>query len=108
MPDRMQKVYDEVKTPFKYGIVIRGEEGELVDCASIFKKNRYWYMVYVGNKDKIGYETFLARSSDLLHWDKLGKIMIFRPDGWDRWQLQKILTIGNKKKSPTIFELITF
>jgi hypothetical protein len=36
--ERMQQVYEEVKTPFKYGIVIRGEEGQVVDCASIFKK----------------------------------------------------------------------
>jgi hypothetical protein len=43
--EQMQRVYEEVKTPFKYGIVIRGEEGQLVDCASIFRKNRKWYKV---------------------------------------------------------------
>ena len=86
-PERMQQVYEEVKTPFKYGIVIRGEVGEVVDCASIFRKRNQWYMVYVGATNKIGYETFLARSSDLLHWEKLGKIMSFRPGGWDRWQV---------------------
>ena len=96
-PDRMQKVYDEVKTPFKCGIVIRGEAGEVVDCASIFKKNSYWYMVYVGNTNKIGYETFLARSVDLLHWEKLGKIMSFRPDGWDRWQVDGGIALCDTK-----------
>ena len=83
----MQQVYDEVKTPFKYGVVIRGETDQLVDCPSIFRQNDQWYMVYVGNTKKVGYETFLARSADLLHWEKLGKIMSFRPDGWDRWQV---------------------
>ena len=69
------------KTSFKYGIVIRGEEGQLVDCASIFRKSKKWYMVYVGATNKIGYETYLACSNDLLHWEKLGKIMSFWPDG---------------------------
>jgi predicted GH43/DUF377 family glycosyl hydrolase len=84
---RMQQVYDEVKTPFKYGIVIRGEDKQLVDCPSIFRHHDQWYMVYVAITGKVGYETFLACSKDLLHWDKLGKIMSFRPDGWDRWQV---------------------
>ncbi len=83
----MQQVYDEVKTPFKYGIVIRGEEEQLVDCPNIFRQNGQWYMVYVGSTQKRGYETFLARSADLLHWDKLGTIMSFRPDGWDKAQV---------------------
>ena len=86
-PERMQQVYDEVKTPFKYGIVIRGEENQFVDCPSIFQQNGQWYMVYVGITQKVGYETFLARSADLLHWDKLGKIMSFRPEGWDKAQV---------------------
>jgi predicted GH43/DUF377 family glycosyl hydrolase len=85
--ERMQQVYEEVKTPYKYGVVIRGEEGQLVDCPSIFQYNKKWYMVYVSITNEIGYETFLAESSDLLHWTKLGKIMSFRADGWDRWQV---------------------
>jgi len=84
--ERTRQVYDEVKTPFKYGVVIRGETNQVVDCASIFRQKAQWYMVYVGNTKKVGYETFLARSADLLHWQKLGKIMSFRPDGWDCWQ----------------------
>ena len=28
----MQRIYDEVKTPYKYGVVIKGETNELVDC----------------------------------------------------------------------------
>jgi predicted GH43/DUF377 family glycosyl hydrolase len=93
----MQQVYEEVKTPFKYGIVIRGEEGQLVDCASIFREKRHWYMVYVGNTNKVGYETFLARSDDLLHWDKLGKIMNFRSSGWDCWQVDGGIALCDTK-----------
>ena len=55
--ERMRQVYDEVKTPFKYGVVIRGETNQVVDCASIFRQNGLWYMVYVGNTKKVGYET---------------------------------------------------
>ena len=84
--ERMRQVYDEVKTPFKYGVVIRGEKGQLVDSPSVFSHNGQWYMVYLGSTGK-GYETFLASSADLLYWQKLGKIMSFRPDGWDRWQV---------------------
>ncbi len=86
-PERMQQVYDEVKTPFKHGVVIRGEENQLVDCPSVFRKDGVWYMLYVGASNKIGYETFLARSTDLLTWEKLGKILSFPPEGWDQWQL---------------------
>ena len=88
--ERMRQVYEEVKTPYKHGIVVRGEKGQNVDCPTIFRQNDQWYMVYVGispnSKTAVGYETYLARSADLLHWEKLGKILSFRPDGWDRWQ----------------------
>ena len=82
----MQRIYDEVKTPHKYGVVLRGELGELVDCPNIFRHEDRWYMVYAANKDKVGYQTYLARSDDLLHWEKLGKILSFRGHGWDAWQ----------------------
>jgi len=34
-PERMKQVYDEVKTPFKYGVVIHSETNQFVDfyCA---------------------------------------------------------------------------
>jgi predicted GH43/DUF377 family glycosyl hydrolase len=82
----MARIYDEVKTPFKYGVVLKGETNELVDCPSIFRDGGHWYMMYVANSNKVGYETFLARSDDLLHWNKLGKILSFAGSGWDAWQ----------------------
>ena len=34
----MQKIYDEAKSPFKYGDVLKGEgTNKLVDCASVFR-----------------------------------------------------------------------
>ena len=86
-PERMRQVYEEVKTPYKYGPVIRGVDGLFVNCPTIFRQNDQWYMIYVCLvPPNVGYQTYLARSADLLHWEKLGKIMSFRPDGWDRWQ----------------------
>lgn len=81
--DRMQQVYEEVKTPFKYGVILRGEGGAAVDCPSVFRKGDRWYMVYICMNKK-GYETHLAESSDLLNWEPLGKILPFSGAGkWD-------------------------
>jgi predicted GH43/DUF377 family glycosyl hydrolase len=83
----MQRIFEEVKTPFKYGVVLRGENtNEFVDCPSIFRGDGHWYMMYVAITNKVGYQTFLARSDDLLHWEKLGKILSFSESGWDAWQ----------------------
>ncbi len=85
-PQEMQAIYDEVKTPYKYGVVLGVEPGEMVDCPNVFRHGEHWYMMYVAIKDNVGYQTFLARSDDLLHWEKLGCILPFRKEGWDAWQ----------------------
>ncbi len=82
----MEQIHAEVQTPYKYGVILRGGEGELLDCPNIFRHEGHWYMMYVANRDKVGYQTFLARSDDLLHWDKLGPILSFSREGWDAWQ----------------------
>jgi predicted GH43/DUF377 family glycosyl hydrolase len=86
--DTMTKIYDEVKTPFKYGVVIQGGgPEEYVDCPSIFRNGEHWYMMYVAITNDVGYQTFLARSDDLLHWEKVGKIFSFgKTNTWDAWQ----------------------
>jgi predicted GH43/DUF377 family glycosyl hydrolase len=84
--DEMRRVYEEVKTPFKYGIVVRPGAGEAVDCPSVFRFGKKWFMLYVAIKDKVGYETFLAESSDLLNWKPLGRVLPFSKTGWDAWQ----------------------
>ena len=83
----LQRVYDEVKTPFKYGIVLRPETAdEFFDCPSVFRHDGKWDMLYVAIKNKTGYETCLAESADLLHWTRLGKVLPFSGSGWDQWQ----------------------
>jgi predicted GH43/DUF377 family glycosyl hydrolase len=83
----MEQIYDEIKTPYKYGVVLKGDGGnEMIDCPSIFRYGKHWYMMYVAITNKLGYQTFLARSDDLVHWTKLGKILSFNKSGWDAWQ----------------------
>jgi len=84
-PEQMQAVYDEAKTPYKYGVILRGDEGNAVDCPSVFRHGDAWFMVYVC-MNKVGYETHLATSRDLLKWEPLGKLLKFRDAGWDKWQ----------------------
>ena len=81
----MERVYEEVRTPYKYGVVLRGEDGRKVDCPSVFRHGGKWWMVYIifdGN----GYETAIAESDDLLAWRKVGKILEFSEGRWDGMQ----------------------
>jgi predicted GH43/DUF377 family glycosyl hydrolase len=85
LPDsaKMQQVYEEVRTPYKYGVIIKGENGDPVDCPGVFRNNGKWYMVYICMNKK-GYETHLAVSDDLLKWRSLGKVLPFSSaDNWD-------------------------
>ena len=84
-PAVMQRVYEKAKTPFKYGIILKGEAGRKVDCPSVFRQAGKWYMVYI-IFDGDGYETALAESDDLLHWEPTGKVLPFRKTGWDAMQ----------------------
>ena len=73
-PERMQEIYEEVKTPYKYGLVIAPKDNyHKMDCPTIFRENGKWYMSYLvydgkSGKDGRGYETWLATSDDLLNW----------------------------------------
>ena len=76
-PEEMQAVFDEVKTPHKYGVLLRPEKGQYLDCPNVFRYGDAWYMIYVAITDKVGYETCLAKSENLLDWQPLGKILPF-------------------------------
>ncbi|MEJ5963130.1 glycosylase [Pedobacter immunditicola] len=74
---QMQEIYEEVKTPYKYGLVIvPPDDSQKMDCPTVFRKGNLWYMTYL-IYDGRGYETWLAKSKDLLKWEKLGRIMSF-------------------------------
>jgi len=84
-PARMQAIYEQVKTPYKLGIVIPAPDGKKVDCPTVFRHKGRWYMVYVQlEQDPQGYTTQLATSDDLIHWNCLGTILDQGPTGrWD-------------------------
>lgn len=80
----MQKIYEEVKTPYKFGLLMVPQSNDQkMDCPTIFRKSGKWYMSYL-IYDGRGYETWLASSDDLLNWKQEGKELSFSDaDVWD-------------------------
>jgi predicted GH43/DUF377 family glycosyl hydrolase len=81
-PDVMQRINEETRAPFKYGVVIKGAGGNKVDCPSVFRQGDLWYMTYI-EYDGSGYLTHIASSPDLLAWKPLGVILKRSENGWD-------------------------
>ena len=81
---QMEKIYQEVKTPYKYGLVmVPSDTLHKMDCPTIFRKGKFWYMTYLIYGGR-GYETWLAKSKDLLNWDNQGRILSFADStAWD-------------------------
>lgn len=68
-------------TPYKYGFPVLTGSGQLdsfhqksVDIPFVFWHNGQFYMMFVGY-DGIGYQTGMAVSDDLLHWETKGVIL---------------------------------
>src|SRR5687768_11833713 len=81
---KMQQIYEEVKTPYKYGLVmVPDDEQHKMDCPTIFREGKLWYMTYLIYSGR-GYETWLAKSKDLLNWENMGRLLSFGDAGkWD-------------------------
>lgn len=85
----MQRIYQEVRTPYKYGMVVAPTDNyHKIDCPTVFREGEKWLMTYVvyNGKDGLdgrGYETWLAESDDLLHWTTKGRLLSYKDDGWD-------------------------
>ncbi len=81
---KMLEIYEEVKTPYKYGLVMVPEDLEhKMDCPTVFREGDNWYMTYLIYSGR-GYETWLARSKDLLNWENMGRQLSFGDAGkWD-------------------------
>jgi len=93
--EEMERIFNEIKTPFKYGVVIeQPDSAKMVDSPTIFQKDGVWYMTYV-IFDGQGYETWLSESDDLLHWKSKGKIMSFTEDTWDANQKAGYVSLIN-------------
>ncbi|MEJ5995009.1 glycosylase [Pedobacter sp. Du54] len=84
---QMEKIYQEVKTPYKFGLVmVPNDTQHKMDCPTVFRKGKYWYMTYLIYGGR-GYETWLAKSKDLLHWQNLGRLLSFSDtETWDKNQ----------------------
>ena len=89
----IQEIYEEIKTPYPYGVVLRpGAQGEwdssLVDSPGVFQipgDDEYVYMTYVGIGDNFaGYSTGIARSKDMLNWEKIGTVLD-NTEEYDTW-----------------------
>ena len=89
VPEKVMKdIYEQVKTPYKYGMVIAPEDNsQKADCPTVFRRGDSWYMSYIIFNGR-GYETWLADSEDLLHWKTRGRILSFSDDTtrWDNNQ----------------------
>ncbi len=87
--EEMQHIYQEVRTPYKYGMVVAPTDNyHKIDCPTVFRVGDKWLMAYVvyngkDGTDGRGYETWLAESDDLLHWTTKGRILSYKDDGWD-------------------------
>jgi predicted GH43/DUF377 family glycosyl hydrolase len=66
----------------------------MVDSPSVFHHGKSWYMSYIVFDGK-GYETWLAKSTDLLHWETSGKIMSYTENTWDANQKAGYIALQN-------------
>lgn len=85
-PEVMKQIYNEIRTPYKFGIVLKHEDStKMVDSPTVFRHGGKWFMTYIVF-DGRGYETWLAESDDMLHWETRGRILSFTEDTWDSRQ----------------------
>lgn len=82
-PEVMNSVYEEIKTPYKYGVVFKHPDStKMIDSPTIFRYQGEWFMSYIVF-DGQGYETWLAESENLLEWKTKTRILSFTKDTWD-------------------------
>ena len=86
--ERMEQIYEEVKTPYKYGLAVAPADNyHKIDCPTVFRQGDKWLMTYVvyngkGGTDGRGYETWIAESDNLLEWRTLGRVLSYRDGKW--------------------------
>jgi predicted GH43/DUF377 family glycosyl hydrolase len=82
----LEKIYNQIKTPYKYGAVMK-LDGRMTDSPVVFKRDNKYYMSFISidSEAKTGYQTHIAESDDLLRWKVLGNILTETGE-WDRAQ----------------------
>lgn len=87
--EEMKQIYEKIKTPKKIGAVMKWED-DFTDSATVFKKDDTFYMYFISIAKDVrisGYETHLAKSKDLIHWEYVGKVLTRNEcDHWDSKQ----------------------
>lgn len=82
------------RTPYKYGKLVLSASGasgafdeKAVDDPFVFFHDGQFQMIYIGF-DGTGYQTGLARSHDLLHWERVGCVAPRDPNSkWTKYNL---------------------
>ena len=86
----MTKIYGKLFTPKKLGAVLKFED-YLCDSPTVFKKDGKWYMLFVRiakQTGESGYETHIACSDDLIHWEYMYPLLRRSEEGkWDSSQI---------------------
>lgn len=108
----MQFVFNQMKTPYKQGMILR-EEGCYLDCPSVFRDDAAscWCLVFARYHplagDQAGYETWMATSDDLLNWQVKGRILSQGSGGWDDRQVNGAVALidpeWNGTHNPSLF-----
>ena len=84
--EEMERVYETLKTPYKYGGIIKYED-DLCDSPTVFFHKGKWYMSYVTIAKKTatsGYSSHLSVSDDLVHWTYLfPTLSMTKEEVWD-------------------------
>lgn len=83
--EEMVAIYERVKTPYKWGAVMK-LDGRLTDSPSVFYYDGAWYMYFISIAEECygsGYESHIAKSADLLHWEIVETL--FTRDNLGRW-----------------------
>src|SRR3546814_14927617 len=93
----MNAIYETVKTPYKQGVILTPPDStKMVDSPTIFRNDSTWYMTYIIFDGK-GYETWMAESADLMHWDTTGRILSFTDSTWDASQKEGYVSLSDIK-----------
>lgn len=72
----MEEIYNEIKTPYKYGAVLKCDD-YFTDSPVVFRRGDKWFMslVRIDKQLKTGYHTLLCESDDLIHWSEVGRVL---------------------------------
>ena len=76
--ERMNETYEMLKTPYKYGAVMK-INGKMCDSPTVYRHQGKWYMSFIQIDNQVessGYDSHIAESSDLLRWIYKGERFI--------------------------------